>query len=150
MAAGGATGPALSQRARRERVVFRAAGAVRLYRINGCSGRPYGGYLSSYFDPPSAARLTQGLGAAWNAGGGHKPHAAVTSIHTALDGLGEIMREQKLARATSEGRSRAEPITHVHCAWEYKAQGVTAAQMNLVLRPRGDRLRWRRLHRPVP
>jgi 2-methylcitrate dehydratase PrpD len=23
------------------------------------------------------------------------------------------------------------PMTHVHCAWEYKAQGVTAAQMNL-------------------
>jgi 2-methylcitrate dehydratase PrpD len=22
-------------------------------------------------------------------------------------------------------------MTHVHCAWEYKAQGVTAAQMNL-------------------
>jgi 2-methylcitrate dehydratase PrpD len=23
------------------------------------------------------------------------------------------------------------PMTYVHCAWEYKAQGVTAAQMNL-------------------
>ena len=56
----------------------------------------------------------------------------MTSIHTALDALREIMRENKLAAddiaAVETGLS---PMTHVHCAWEYKAQGVTAAQMNL-------------------
>jgi 2-methylcitrate dehydratase PrpD len=94
---------------------------------------PYGGYLSSYSDQPNAARLTAGLGATWETlAVGYKPHAAVTSIHTALDGLGDIMREHKLApgdiQKVEVGLS---PMTHVHCAWEYKAQGVTAAQMNL-------------------
>ena len=43
------------------------------------------------------------------------------------------MRENKLAADDiAQRRRRAlSPMTHVHCAWEYKAQGVTAAQMNL-------------------
>jgi 2-methylcitrate dehydratase PrpD len=63
---------------------------------------------------------------------GYKPHASVTSIHTALDGLAEILRENGL-RAGDIARIEAglSPMTHLHCAWEYKAQGVTAAQMNL-------------------
>jgi len=93
----------------------------------------YGGFLSCYSDAPNASRLTAGLGSVWEtANVGYKPHAAVTSIHTALDGLAEIMREQGLAaedvKHVDVGLS---PMTHVHCAWEYKAQGVTAAQMNL-------------------
>ncbi len=94
---------------------------------------PYGGYLSSYSDQPDAARLTHGLGTTWETlAVGYKPHAAVTSIHTALDGLGEIMREQKLeAGDILKVEVGLSPMTHVHCAWEYKAQGVTAAQMNL-------------------
>ena len=93
----------------------------------------YGGYLSCYSDQPNPARLTAGLGTTWETlNVGYKPHASVTSIHTALDGLAEIMREQQLKpddiRQLATGLS---PMTHVHCAWEYKAQGVTAAQMNL-------------------
>jgi 2-methylcitrate dehydratase PrpD len=93
----------------------------------------YGGYLSTYSDQPNAARLTEGLGTQWETlAVGYKPHAAVTSIHTALDGLGEIMREQKLASGDiTKVEVGLSPMTHVHCAWEYKAQGVTAAQMNL-------------------
>ena len=46
----------------------------------------YGGYLASYSDKPNAARLTEGLGTKWETlAVGYKPHAAVTSIHTALD-----------------------------------------------------------------
>jgi 2-methylcitrate dehydratase PrpD len=56
----------------------------------------------------------------------------VTSIHTALDGLARIMHENGLAAGDiariDAGLSQA---TYLHCAWEYKAQGVTAAQMNL-------------------
>lgn len=94
---------------------------------------PYGGYLSTYSDAPNAMRLTTGLGTTWETlQVGYKPHASVTSIHTALDGLSLIMREEKLAPedivTVETGLS---PMTHVHCAWEYKAQGVTAAQMNL-------------------
>lgn len=93
----------------------------------------YGGYLSSYSDAPNAARLTDGLGAEWEtAKVGYKPHASVTSIHAALDALGQLMREHRLqpgdVAALDVGVSR---MTHVHCAWDYKAQGVTAAQMNL-------------------
>jgi 2-methylcitrate dehydratase PrpD len=94
---------------------------------------PYGGYLNSLSDAPDPARLTAGLGATWETlQVGYKPHASVTSIHTALDGLAAIMREQKLA-AGDIGKVDAglSAMTHVHCAWEYKAQGVTAAQMNL-------------------
>ena len=93
----------------------------------------YGGYLSCYSDEPNAARLTAGLGTTWETlNVGYKPHASVTSIHTALDGLAEIMRENKLsADDIDEVEAGLSPMTHVHCAWDYKAQGVTAAQMNL-------------------
>ena len=93
----------------------------------------YGGYLTCYSDKPDAARLTAGLGTTWETlNVGYKPHASVTSIHTALDGLGEIMRENKLAAEDIQKvEAGLSPMTHVHCAWEYKAQGVTAAQMNL-------------------
>ena len=94
---------------------------------------PYGGYLSSLSDKPAPARLTAGLGAVWEtANVGYKPHASVTSIHTALDALADLMRENKLAADdiahVDAGLSH---MTHVHCAWKYEAQGVTAAQMNL-------------------
>lgn len=93
----------------------------------------YGGYLAVYSDTPNAARLTDGLGKEWETlNVGYKPHASVTSIHTALDGLTEIMRENNLkAGDIAKLETGLSPMTHVHCAWEYKAQGVTAAQMNL-------------------
>ena len=94
---------------------------------------PYGGFVSSHSDAPNPVRLTEGLGTTWETQQvGYKPHASVTSIHSALDALKEIMAESKLAAddiaAVDTGLS---PMTYVHCAWEYKAQGVTAAQMNL-------------------
>jgi 2-methylcitrate dehydratase PrpD len=94
---------------------------------------PYGGFLTCYSNEPNPARLTAGLGATWETlNVGYKPHASVTSIHTALDGLAEIMRENGLAADDVEKLDVGlSPMTHVHCAWEYKAQGVTAAQMNL-------------------
>ncbi len=94
---------------------------------------PYGGYLSSYSDKPNPARLTDGLGSTWETlNVGYKPHASVTSIHTALDGLAGIMHEQKLvADDIAKVEVGMSQMTYVHCAWEYRAQGVTAAQMNL-------------------
>ncbi|MBO9357091.1 MmgE/PrpD family protein [Bordetella petrii] len=93
----------------------------------------YGGYLSSYSDQPNAARLTDGLGQDWEtAKVGYKPHASVTSIHAALDALTHIMRSNDLKAADIASiRAGVSHMTYVHCAWEYKAQGVTAAQMNL-------------------
>jgi 2-methylcitrate dehydratase PrpD len=94
---------------------------------------PYGGYLSTYSDKPNPQRLTAGLGTVWETVNvGYKPHASVTSIHTALDALADIMRENKLgADDIAEVDAGLSHMTHVHCAWGYKAQGVTAAQMNL-------------------
>jgi 2-methylcitrate dehydratase PrpD len=94
---------------------------------------PYGGYLSSLSDKPNPQRLTAGLGTVWETiNVGYKPHASVTSIHTALDALADIMRENSLtADAIAKVDAGVSHMTHVHCAWEYKAQGVTAAQMNL-------------------
>ncbi|APV49491.1 hypothetical protein BWI17_07225 [Betaproteobacteria bacterium GR16-43] len=94
---------------------------------------PYGGFVSSHSSKPNAARLTEGLGTRWEVlNVGYKPHASVTSIHSALDTLKELMGEEKVSAediaAVEIGLS---PMTYVHCAWEYKAQGVTAAQMNL-------------------
>jgi len=93
----------------------------------------YGGYLSSYSDQPNPSRLTDGLGTEWEtAKVGYKPHASVTSIHAALDALAHLMRTNAISvdqiASIKAGVSR---MTHVHCAWEYKAQGITAAQMNL-------------------
>jgi 2-methylcitrate dehydratase PrpD len=94
---------------------------------------PYGGYLTCYSNEPNPSRLTAGLGSTWETlDVGYKPHASVTSIHTALDGLSQIMRENELkASDVARVETGLSPMTHVHCAWEYKAQGVTAAQMNL-------------------
>jgi len=93
----------------------------------------YGGYLTAYSDKPNAARLTDGLSKNWEtAKVGYKPHASVTSIHSALDALKYIMRAQALtADDIALIRAGVSHMTYVHCAWEYKAQGVTAAQMNL-------------------
>ena len=42
------------------------------------------------------------------------------------------MREQELKPDDiAKVDAGLSPMTHVHCAWDYKAQGVTAAQMNL-------------------
>ena len=94
---------------------------------------PYGGYLSSLSDRPAPARLTAGLGTAWETlNVGYKPHAAVTSIHTALDALAGILRGNGLkAEDVARVDVGLSHMTHVHCAWPYEAQGVTAAQMNL-------------------
>jgi 2-methylcitrate dehydratase PrpD len=94
---------------------------------------PYGGFLSSHSDKPNAKRLTDGLGTTWETLQiGYKPHASVTSIHSAQDGLLAILRDNGLAADdVAHVDVGLSPMTHVHCAWEYKAQGVTAAQMNL-------------------
>ncbi|MPZ47530.1 MAG: MmgE/PrpD family protein, partial [Betaproteobacteria bacterium] len=93
----------------------------------------YGGYLVTHSDQPAPQKLTAGLGTTWETMNvGYKPYAAVTSIHTALDALATIMRDNKLsADDIAEIEASLSQATYVHCAWEYKAQGVTAAQMNL-------------------
>lgn len=93
----------------------------------------YGGFLSTHSPSPQIERLVSGLGKRFELlEVGIKPFATVTSIHTCLQGLNAIMVEHGLGyediSRVGVGVSRA---THVHCAWPYRGQSVTAAQMNL-------------------
>jgi 2-methylcitrate dehydratase PrpD len=93
----------------------------------------FGGFLSTHSPLPQTERLLSGLGERFEIlEVGIKPFATVTSIHTCLQGLAELMSEHGLRsgdiRRIRAGVSRA---THVHCAWPYRGQSVTAAQMNL-------------------
>ncbi|MGH6620560.1 MAG: MmgE/PrpD family protein, partial [Alphaproteobacteria bacterium] len=93
----------------------------------------YGGFLATHSDNPAPEKLVAGLGSEWETlNVGYKPYAAVTSIHTALDALLQIMRDHALrADDIAAIEASVSQPTYVHCAWEYKAQGLTAAQMNL-------------------
>jgi aconitate decarboxylase len=93
----------------------------------------YGGFLSSFSGRPNAERLTQGLGSVWEtAEVGFKLYPSVTSIHTALDALDSVMKEQGLRAEDIERVSvGCSHMTFVHTAWPYRPAGVTAAQMNL-------------------
>ena len=93
----------------------------------------YGGFLSSFAGNVNVERAVAGLGHVWETTAtGIKPHATVTSIHTALDCLLEIMSEHRLTKDDiSKISAHISKPTYVHCAWPYTGQSVTAAQMNL-------------------
>ena len=97
----------------------------------------YGGFLSAFAGKMNLDRAVRGLlpgqTMQWEIlQTGFKPHATVTSIHGALDALAAVIRDNGLA--ADDIRSITAHVSHptyVHCAWPYKAQGITAAQMNL-------------------
>ncbi|MEK9752753.1 MAG: MmgE/PrpD family protein, partial [Rhodospirillaceae bacterium] len=93
----------------------------------------YGGFMTAHSTTPAPARLLDGLGQRWEIlATGFKPHATVTSIHACLDALSAIRREHDLtAREIEKIEAFVSTPTHVHCAWPYHAQSVTAAQMNI-------------------
>jgi aconitate decarboxylase len=93
----------------------------------------YGGFLSSYSQTPNVARLTEGLGTAWETQRvGYKLYPNVTSIHTALDALRHIMSTHGLVASDIRGvEVGCGHMTFIHTAWTYRDAGVTAAQMNM-------------------
>lgn len=93
----------------------------------------YGGFLAAFSGRVELDRVTNGLGEIWEtAATGFKPHATVTSIHAALDALKLIMDKNRITAADiAEIHAGVSKPTHVHCAWPYAAQGITAAQMNI-------------------
>ncbi len=93
----------------------------------------YGGFLHAYSDDPRPDRLLNGLGERWEtADVGYKPFAAVTSIHTALEALSTIVVGNGFTPADiAHIHAYVSEPTYQHCAWEYRAQSVTAAQMNI-------------------
>jgi 2-methylcitrate dehydratase PrpD len=94
----------------------------------------YGGFLSSLgHGGYRLQRLTDGLGNDWEAARtGFKMYPNVTSIHTALDALRQIIDTHRLtARDIESIEVGCGHMTYVHTAWPYRPEGVTAAQMNL-------------------
>jgi len=93
----------------------------------------FGGFLSTLSAKHDPAKLTQGLGTEWETLIiGFKPFSTVASIQAALDALRQIMQKNGLKADDLESiEARVATMCHVHAAWEYKAQGVTAAQMNI-------------------
>lgn len=93
----------------------------------------YGGFLAAFSGKVDTARVTDGLGEVWEtAATGFKPHATVTSIHAALDALAILREKHGLKPEDIAGiHAGVSKPTHVHCAWPYKAQSITAAQMNI-------------------
>jgi len=98
----------------------------------------YGGFLSAFAGKTdNLERATRGLAPGqdmvWEVlDTGFKPHATVTSIHAALDALAAVIKDNGLAVADIQAiTAHVSHPTYVHCAWPYKAQSITAAQMNL-------------------
>lgn len=93
----------------------------------------FGGFLSTLSDKLEPARLTSGLGEEWETlQVGFKFFTSCGTIQASMDALRQIMRSNNIkADEIAEVEARVSTMTYVHCAWEYKAQGVTAAQMNL-------------------
>ncbi len=94
---------------------------------------PYGGFLAAHSPSPRSRRLLSGLGRRFEIlSVGIKPFATVTSIHTCLQALNELMAEHEIDHRDIAGvRAGVSRATHVHCAWPYRGQSLTAAQMNL-------------------
>ena len=89
-----------------------------------CWKRPTAATSARYSDKPNAARLTDGLGTDWETlKVGYKPHASVTSIHTALDGLADIMREHEL-KADDIAKVEVGVEPHDPCALRLGIQGA--------------------------
>ena len=93
----------------------------------------FGGFLTTLSDKIEPERVTKGLGTEWETRVvGIKPFSCVASIHAALYSLRELMREHRLAAEDIASiHAGVHKMTYVHCAWEYNARDVTAAQMNL-------------------
>src|SRR2546430_14892955 len=130
----GAVGKALHCRRAGQSGVFGALLAERGFTgIVNVLEADYGGFLKTFSDKIEPHRLTEGLGEQWETlQVGFKPFSSVASIHSSLDALQQVMRENELgADDIAAVDVRVSTMTHLHCAWEYKAQGVTAAQMNL-------------------
>lgn len=93
----------------------------------------YGGFLSSFSGKNDFNRSTRNLYKEWECmNTGIKPYASVTSIHTALDCLKNIMEKNNISVKNIKNiKAKISHPTYVHCAWNYKNHNITSAQMNI-------------------
>ena len=94
---------------------------------------PYGGFLSSFTEHCEPALLTAGLGETWETLAiGFKPNPTVSCIQGPIKALRELMTENGLI---SDDVVRIDvacsTFTYRHTVWDYRAEAVTEAQMNL-------------------
>jgi aconitate decarboxylase len=93
----------------------------------------YGGYCRVMADACDIEKITTGLGERFETGRvGFKPYAAGGSTHTAHEAVKSLMEENNLKAYEISGITiHTTTATYKHTYWEYKPEGVTAAQMNL-------------------
>jgi len=93
----------------------------------------YGGFLSSFSGKNDFNRSIRNLYKEWECmNTGIKPYASVTSIHTALDCLKNIMEKNNISVKNIKNiKAKISHPTYVHCAWKYKNYNITSAQMNI-------------------
>ena len=93
----------------------------------------FGGYCKVMADVCYLSRLTAGLGERFETGRvGYKPYAAGGSTHTGHEAVKSIMTTNHLTAGMIDRITiHTTTVTYHHTSWEYKPEGVTAAQMNL-------------------
>jgi len=93
----------------------------------------YGGYCKVMADNYDMDKLTAGLGKDFETAlVGFKPYPAGGSTHTGHEAIKSIMEANGLTADMIESIViRATTATYDHTNWEYKPEGVTAAQMNM-------------------
>jgi len=93
----------------------------------------YGGYCKVMADVSDMDKLTSGLGKDFEIiRVGFKPYAAGGSTHTAHEAVKSVMQKNNLtADKIDKIIIHATTATYHHTSWEYKPEGVTAAQMNM-------------------
>jgi len=93
----------------------------------------YGGYCTAMAETCDMEKLTAGLEKVFEtARVGFKPYAAGGSTHTAHEAVKSVMEKNNLtADIIDKITIRATTVTYHHTSWEYKPEGVTAAQMNM-------------------
>jgi 2-methylcitrate dehydratase PrpD len=94
---------------------------------------PYGGFLSSFTDESAPDLLVAGLGETWETLNiGFKPNPTVSCVQGPIKALRGLMDEGGVKAADIARIDVAcSTFTHRHTVWDYRAEGVTEAQMNM-------------------
>jgi aconitate decarboxylase len=101
--------------------------------IPGILEADYGGYGSVMSDSPDLEAMTTGLGERFELlNVGFKRYSCCGSNFTSVEALSEIMKEQGLRAEGIRGINvRCTTASKLHVGWDYRPEGITAAQMNL-------------------
>ncbi len=93
----------------------------------------FGGYCKVMGEGQDLDKITKGLGESYEVlNVGFKCYSSCGSNFTSLEALSGMMKEQGLtASEIKQITIRSTTVTKLHVGWDYKPEGMTAAQMNL-------------------